>query len=342
MKMKHILLVAALATLSGQAMGGEQQKAPMVMRNVVVHQDGGDFGLHGMHGKVVKNAPYSATAVIERSQALADGNRITSRRSMAHYRDGAGRTRQEVAGPDGEVRSIIVHDDKGTLILRPAGKTGTRISRDLPEVARMAREHAHEKIVKLRREGKLAPAAGGEDAGGEEVVVRRVERFRHAEHAGHDGKAMKDVRVRVMRDMEGKAGELRMLAPMISRAAGDMEYAKDAKVTDLGTKEIAGVKAEGKMRTYEIPAGAIGNEKPIVVTDESWFSPELQVTVYKKHSDPRSGEQVYRLENLRRAEPAGGLFAAPSGYTISDAAERMRQRIENRKEKEKEKEKEKP
>lgn len=336
MNTKHILLAAALSALCGQATASEQQKAPMVMRNVVVHHDGGEFGLHGMHDKVVKNAPYSATAVIERSQALADGNRITSRRSMANHRDGAGRTRQEVVGPDGEVRSVIIRDDKGTLMLRPASKTGTRISRDLPEVARMARAHAHEKIVKLRREGKLPPEAAGEGAG-EEVVVRRVERFRHAEHAGHEGKAMKDVRVRVMRDMEGKAGELRMLAPMISRAFDDMKYAKDARVTDLGTKEIAGVKAEGKMRSYEIPAGAIGNEKPIVVTDESWFSPELQVTVYKKHSDPRSGEQVYRLENLRRAEPAGELFAAPAGYTITDAAERMRKRIEKRKEKEKEK-----
>ena len=73
------------------------------------------------------------------------------------------------------------------------------------------------------------------------------------------------------------------------------------------------------MRSYEIPAGEMGNRNPIVVSHETWYSPELQVTVYTKHSDPRSGDNTYRLENLKREEPAAALFAVPSDYTVKDA-----------------------
>lgn len=334
MKTKHILLAAALAALFGPAAASDQPQ-PVIKRDVRVHMAGDMAGLHGMRHKVVKHAPYSATVVGEHTQVLADGNRITNRRAMKHYRDSEGRTRQEVVGDDGTVRSVIIRDGADMLVLRPSSKTGTRITRDLPEVARLARERAHEKVEQLRREGKLP--ADATDKHGEAIVVRRVERMRHPDHPG--AAVAEDVRVRVMRDHDGPAHELHQLGPMIVHAFGDRKYARDARVTSLGTREIAGVKAEGKLRSYEIPAGAIGNDKPITVSDESWFSPELQMTVYHKHSDPRTGERVYRLDDLRRAEPAADLFAAPAGYEIKSPAERMRKRMEKRMEKEKEKEK---
>jgi hypothetical protein len=49
---------------------------------------------------------------------------------------------------------------------------------------------------------------------------------------------------------------------------------------------------------------------------EEWFSPELQVLVLTKHSDPRVGETTYRLGNISRTEPAKSLFELPAGYTI--------------------------
>jgi hypothetical protein len=56
------------------------------------------------------------------------------------------------------------------------------------------------------------------------------------------------------------------------------------------------------------------------VSDERWYSPDLQVTVYTKHSDPRSGEVVYRLEKIRRDEPQAALFTVPADYTVKDMA----------------------
>src|SRR5690349_4301808 len=50
-------------------------------------------------GKVVKNAPYSAEAVTETTQTLADGNRIAHKTTATTYRDSEGRTRRDMTLP---------------------------------------------------------------------------------------------------------------------------------------------------------------------------------------------------------------------------------------------------
>jgi hypothetical protein len=88
--------------------------------------------------------------------------------------------------------------------------------------------------------------------------------------------------------------------------------------TSLGTKEFDGVKAEGRSTVWTIPAGQVGNRDPINVTSETWYAPDLQVTVYSRHNDPRTGETVYRLAGIKRAEPAAALFKVPEEYKLRD------------------------
>ena len=90
----------------------------------------------------------------------------------------------------------------------------------------------------------------------------------------------------------------------------------NARNESLGKQAIEGVEAEGTRNTLEIPAGEIGNERPIEIVFERWYSPELQVVVMTKHSDPRFGETTYRLTNINRSEPAGELFQVPADYTV--------------------------
>jgi hypothetical protein len=97
---------------------------------------------------------------------------------------------------------------------------------------------------------------------------------------------------------------------------------KDVTTTSLGTQTINGVQAEGTRYTRTIPAGQIGNEKPIVITSERWYSPDLQVTVMIKRSDPRTGDTVFQLTNIQRQEPDASLFQAPSDYTVKQAGPR--------------------
>ena len=86
----------------------------------------------------------------------------------------------------------------------------------------------------------------------------------------------------------------------------------------LGSQEIEGVQAQGTRTTETIPAGKIGNEKPLVITNERWYSPDLQVDVLVKHNDPRTGEVVYQLTSISRVEPDASLFQVPADYTVQE------------------------
>ena len=94
---------------------------------------------------------------------------------------------------------------------------------------------------------------------------------------------------------------------------------KNTKKETLGKQIVEGIEAEGTRYTTTIPAGEIGNEAPINIVSENWYSAELQTIVMSRHHDPRFGENVYRLTNINRSEPAHSLFEVPSDYTIKDA-----------------------
>ena len=80
---------------------------------------------------------------------------------------------------------------------------------------------------------------------------------------------------------------------------------------DLGLQTIDGMQARGKRITRTIPAGAQGNDGPIIATDEEWNCPELQVQCLRIHSDPRMGKTVTQFTSLDRSEPDASLFQVP-------------------------------
>jgi hypothetical protein len=94
------------------------------------------------------------------------------------------------------------------------------------------------------------------------------------------------------------------------------------KKESLGIRTIDGLEATGTRTTITLPAGEIGNEKPIAIVHERWYSSDLQVVVLSRHSDPRMGETTYRLANVSRTEPDKTLFDVPEGYTLKDAPPR--------------------
>jgi hypothetical protein len=92
----------------------------------------------------------------------------------------------------------------------------------------------------------------------------------------------------------------------------------DAKTEALGQQTIEGVLATGTRTTRTIPAGAIGNDQPIEVVSETWYSADLQTVVMSKHNDPQIGETTYRLTNIQRTEPPPSLFEIHGNYTIRE------------------------
>lgn len=97
-----------------------------------------------------------------------------------------------------------------------------------------------------------------------------------------------------------------------------------ATTESLGTRNIEGILVEGTRVTRTIPAGAVGNQQPIQVTSERWFSPELRLNLLVKNTDPMRGENSTTLTSIRRDEPEASLFQVPADYTVQETPARMR------------------
>src|SRR5258708_7678047 len=81
---------------------------------------------------------------------------------------------------------------------------------------------------------------------------------------------------------------------------------------------VEGVHATGPRITTTMAAGKMGNEQPILVTSERWYSPELKATVMTKHNDPWSGELKTQFTNVNTSEPDSSLFSVPGDYKVVD------------------------
>src|SRR5260370_14254837 len=128
---------------------------------------------------------------------------------------------------------------------------------------------------------------------------------------------------KVAREMPGHMG-MKIRTNGGPGGPGDVMYRKgwktgsmnaNATSESLGKQTIDGVNVEGTRITRTIPAGEIGNEQPISIVPEAWYSADLQMDVKSTHSDPRFGNTTYTLTNIQRTEPAASLFAVPSYYT---------------------------
>ena len=98
----------------------------------------------------------------------------------------------------------------------------------------------------------------------------------------------------------------------------------EVTTTSLGTQTINGVEARGTRYTRTIPAGQIGNSKPITIVTERWYSPDLQMVVMSKRTDPMTGDSVTQFTDIQRGEPDPALFQVPSDYTVKEGGPAVR------------------
>jgi hypothetical protein len=114
---------------------------------------------------------------------------------------------------------------------------------------------------------------------------------------------------------EGQLGKVRIVNGL--NASETRERPRSNAVTeDLGTQQMEGLTVYGTKTTLTIPAGAQGNDRPMEIVSERWFSPELNIFVLIKNHDPRSGETTIRTTNIERSEPDPALFRVPADYTL--------------------------
>jgi hypothetical protein len=220
------------------------------------------MGFEGMRGgKVVKGAPFSATATAETTQTLQDGSLIHRTSQVSMYRDSQGRSRHEVTLSG--VGPLATSGGPKTMVMISDPVAGTHFMLDVGQkVAHQMPFHTH---------------GGGDNASAEKA-------------SNFEG-----------RWQEREQKEI---------AAGLL------KKESLGTQTINGILAEGTRTTHTIPVGEIGNEKPLQVVSERWYSTDLQIVVKSTRTDPRFGTTTYTVTNIQRTEPAATLFTVPADYTV--------------------------
>jgi hypothetical protein len=270
-------------------------------------------------GRITKGAPYSADAVTESTQTLADGNRIVRKSVTRVYRDGEGRTRREELNDSGVVVSVSIVDPvAGTSVrLQPDTRTayGNQpvfvMAGPAGSATELAGGRGHVMISGDGRQGYIESAPSDEAARTKLAAEqKRLERQRGA----RDAPSTRPI-------PDGGGGRGRGGVAVESVEAGTTTH------EDLGRQNVEGVPAAGSRITTIIAAGAIGNEQPIKSVAEQWFSADLQVLVLTKYSDPRQGETMYRLSNIVRAEPDRSLFTVPSDYTFKESGIRERSEL---------------
>ena len=243
----------------------------------------------------VPGAPYSAEEVNRFNETLADGTHIQREDRVTVYRDSQGRLRR-----DTPTRITIVDPVAGVgYSLDPKAMTGIKMT------------------VHITRTpgGEIATAMIG--SGSKAVGVRRKETIAIETHKG-EGPAQGAVIGGIISQPSG--GTQMMQYSRISRsseAGGGTPSNITANTESLGSQSVEGVLCQGTRSTETIPAGAIGNDRPIQTVVERWYSPELKTVVLSTRTDPRNGDETFRLTNIKRADPNPGLFQPPAGYQLA-------------------------
>lgn len=102
------------------------------------------------------------------------------------------------------------------------------------------------------------------------------------------------------------------------REVGARSSNPNLQAQDLGPSVMDGVEVHGFRRILTVPAKASGTDRPVVVTDEIWYSEELHINLLTKHNDPRTGELTLTVTQINVNEPDVDLFAIPPGYKLVD------------------------
>ena len=281
--MKRIYLIAAALPIL--VLGAPAQDNTAKQVTVFVRSES------AVMGPAVKGAPYSAEEVTESTQVLADGTRIHNQSKTTVYRDGEGRIRRD--GPD----QITIWDPVAgaSYFLDPQAKTARKVPVGI--VTARAKSGGTVTVTTSSTMSKTVTVSGT-SASTEKVAAEELA----AEKVQIDKLAMPDGR-----------SIAAVYTKRATGAAGNKE--------SLGTQTMEGVNAEGSRTTSTIEAGAVGNDRPIQVVSERWYSPDLQTAVMTRRNDPRTGEEIFRLTNIHRAEPGAYLFQVPAGYQMVDQKE---------------------
>ncbi|MGH9505018.1 MAG: hypothetical protein ACRD20_19360 [Terriglobales bacterium] len=112
--------------------------------------------------------------------------------------------------------------------------------------------------------------------------------------------------------------------PVYAGTPSAIPVREEQKREDLGKQFINGLETVGTRETTVLDAGAIGNDSPLRITREYWYSPQLGLNLSSRLQDPRIGTQNFEVSDITLGEPDTDLFKVPGGSQVIDLRQRAK------------------
>src|ERR1700722_15649621 len=228
--MKHLLLIALAIMLTDSSSAFAQQGGNAIYQNNSPGTAVAISAFQKLPGTPVQGAPYSASMTNQSTQTLADGNRIVQTSSGTIARDSLGRTRQDAPLPS--IGNLSPADAPRLVFLQdPVAQASYTLN---------LKDKTAMKGPTFSSTMPVTASAPGVATGG----------------------------VTIARSVVGPAismqlPQISVQMPPVAIQRGVVIEEGEAQSEDLGSKTMEGVTVMGTRTTRTIPAGQVGNDRPL-------------------------------------------------------------------------------
>ncbi len=256
--------------------------------------------------------PIYAEFAIEHHQSFADGTHISRSTFSCIYRDSQGRIRREsqlsVPGLAAGIAAatfitIIDHHLGFGFILNPQEMVAHRYELNGAGPSYVARLNAQAGGSALLSSDSKPPAATENSATSTDSAAQWHPHIFSAHH--------------IRPAMDGGIGP-EAAAPTMRIDQPFLAAPNPVRTENLGEQTILGFRTRGTRVITTLPAGQIGNDRPIDIVSEQWFSPDLELVMRSTHHDPWAGEFTTTVTKVSRGDQPASLFEIPSAYKVVD------------------------
>ncbi|HVJ05236.1 MAG TPA: hypothetical protein VM578_06170 [Candidatus Saccharimonadales bacterium] len=279
--------------------------------------------------------PMFAEFRTEHQQSFTDGNRISRSTTSSIYRDALGRIRRESqlslpgmsAGVSASTFITIVDQKLGYgYVLDPQEMVAHRYELNAPGPSYVARVNAQGNGTTLLSSDPKQPDGSPASATSPAAPSSGTSHWRlHAFSSRH-----RPTQDPVTGPPTGVPGQLNSgflsedsaasVTPVMRIDQPFLAAPNPVRTENLGEQTILGFKTRGTRVITTLPAGQIGNDRPIDIVSEQWFSPDLELVMRSMHRDPWAGEFTTTVTRISRGDQPAPLFEVPGPYKVIDAA----------------------
>ena len=291
--------------------------------------------------------PMFAEFITEHHQSFIDGNRISRTTASCIYRDAVGRIRRESqlsvpgfpAGFSASTFITIVDQQLGYgYVLDPQEMIAHRYELNAAVPSYVARLSTQSVGSALLGSDLKQPAASGAAPAASEAASTTTHWHMHVFSSRHSRATAEST------SAPGPAQDASAPGASGGSASGELSSGflsensdlpsapamridqpflaapNPMRTENLGEQSILGFRVRGTRVLTTLAAGQIGNDRPIDIVSEQWFSPELEVVMRSMHRDPWAGEFTTTVTRVNRGDQPASLFEIPAAYKVIDAA----------------------